>query len=447
MTTGQATSPAPAAGGADGRRLLRLIGIGALIGLPAAAISVALLAVVHQLEHWLWHDLPHDLGYDDAPWFFVIGLPVVGAVIVLLARMLPGDGGHDPSEGLVMEPMPFKDIPGVALAAIGTLSFGAVLGPEGPLVALGSAVAVFFAGLFRRGDQETKVLATAGSSSAISALFGGPLPAGALLTEASAGMGLGAMQTVVLLPAFVSAAIGYMIFVGVGSWSGVDTFELSVPGLPHYDQAQFGDMLVAVAVGIVASVVLVLIRTSASRFVAGGRRGLSKPVLLLGGGLLVGLIALTAEGLGASSQDVFFSGQAALPDLTVETSVKILFVLLVAKAVAYLICLSCGFRGGAIFPAIFTAIAIAQFAVIWFDVSPTLAVTVGTAVGMVASTRLVLAGILMAALLGGSAGLEAIPAAVIGAVAAWLTATFLMARLAPPAPAAPAAPAAEASAG
>ena len=440
MTSAHATSPGPATGGADAKRLLRLIGIGAVIGLPAAAISVALLGIVHQLEHWLWHVLPGDLGYDDAPWFFVLGLPVVGAVIVLFARMLPGDGGHDPSEGLVMEPMPFKDIPGVALAAIGTLAFGAVLGPEGPLVALGSAVAVFFAGLFRRGEQETKVLATAGSASAISALFGGPLPAGALLTEASAAKALGAMQTVVLLPAFVSAAIGYMIFVGVGGWSGVDTFELSVPGLPTYDQAELGDLLVSVAVAIVATVIIVLIRASATRFVTGGRRGLSTPVLLLGGAVLVGLIGLAADGLGASSQDVFFSGQAALPDLTVENSVKILLVLLVAKAVAYLICLSCGFRGGAIFPAIFIAIGVAQFAVIWWDVSPTLAVTVGTAVGMVASSRLVLAGILMAALLGGTAGLEAIPAAVIGAVASWLTATFLINRLAPataaPAPAA-----------
>lgn len=428
MATENATEPAPAA---DTARLLRLVGLGALIGIPAAVASVALLAVVHQLEHLLWHDLPHHLGYDDPPWFLVIGLPVLGAAIVVLARMLPGDGGHDPADGLVLGPTPHQHVPGIVLAAIGSLAFGAVLGPEGPLVALGAAVGAGVSALFRRQGQEVGVLASAGSFSAISALFGGPLPAGALLTEASAALALGAAQTAMLLPGFVAAACGYLIFVGFGSFGGVDTFSISVPGLPAYDQAHLADLVVAVVVGVVATVILTAIRSAATRFVHSGRRGLSTPVLLLGGALLIGLIAEVARAFGASTQDVFFSGQAALPDVAVETSAGTLLALLVAKALAYLICLSCGFRGGAIFPAIFVGVAIAQFAVIFFDVSPTLAVAVGTAVGMVAFTRLVLAGVLMAALLAGTAGLDAVPAAVLGAAAAWLTSTWLSARLAP----------------
>lgn len=424
------TAPAPApAPAADSGRLLRLVVLGALLGIPAALASVALLGAVHELEHWLWHDLPHHLGYDDAPWFLVIGLPVVGAVVVLLARMLPGDGGHAPSDGLVLGPTPHQHVPGIVLAAIGSLAFGAVLGPEGPLVALGAAVGAGVAALFKCNAKETSVLAAAGSFSAISALFGGPLPAGALLTEASAGLALGAAQTAMLLPGFVAAAFGYMIFVGFGSFAGVDTFPISVPGLPAYGQIKIGDLVVALVVGVVATVVLTSIRSAANRFVHGKRGGMPTAVLLLGGALLVGLIAQAATLFGASSQDVFFSGQAGLPTIAVETSAGTLFALLVAKALAYLICLSCGFRGGAIFPAIFVAVAIAQFAVIFFDVSPTLAVAVGTAVGMVAFTRLVLAGILMAALLAGTAGLDAVPAAVIAGSAAWLTSAWLSARL------------------
>ena len=41
------------------------------------------------------------------------------------------------------------------------------------------------------------------------------------------------------------------------------------------------------------------------------------PVLLLAGGLAVGLIAQTASWLGDNSQDVLFSGQSGVPDLTV----------------------------------------------------------------------------------------------------------------------------------
>ena len=58
---------------------------------------------------------------------------------------------------------------------------------------------------------------------------------------------------------------------------------------------------------------------------------------------------------------------------------------------------------------------------IWFDVSPTSAVAVGAAAGMAAVTRLLITSALFAALLVGHRGLDAIPAAVLAAAAAWLT--------------------------
>jgi hypothetical protein len=58
--------------------------------------------------------------------------------------------------------------------------------------------------------------------------------------------------------------------------------------------------------------------------------------------------------------------------------------------------------------------------VIAFDVSPTLAVAAGAAAGMAAGTGLLFSSVLLAALLVGRAGLDAIPAAVLAAAAAWL---------------------------
>jgi H+/Cl- antiporter ClcA len=156
---------------------------------------------------------------------------------------------------------------------------------------------------------------------------------------------------------------------------------------------------------------------------------------LLVGAALVGLIALLADQLDASSQDVLFSGQSGLPSLVLESSAATILVLLVAKGLAYAISMGCGFRGGPVFPAIFLGIAVAMFAVIWLDVSPTWAVCVGTAAGMTAGTRLVFSSILFAGLLVGSAGTDALPAGVLASAAAWLT---VMALDPPPAPAAPA---------
>jgi H+/Cl- antiporter ClcA len=149
------------------------------------------------------------------------------------------------------------------------------------------------------------------------------------------------------------------------------------------------------------------------------------PVLLLAGGLAVGVTAQVADMLGGDSHEVLFSGQAAVPDLVVEDSASIVLLLLVAKAVAYAISLGCGFRGGPVFPGIFLGVALATLAVIAFDVSPPLAVAVGTAAGTTAVTRLLFASVLFAALLVGIEGIETVPAAAFAAVAAWLTVTAL----------------------
>jgi H+/Cl- antiporter ClcA len=134
----------------------------------------------------------------------------------------------------------------------------------------------------------------------------------------------------------------------------------------------------------------------------------------------VGLLAQAADWLGADAENVLFSGQAGVPVVVAEDSAKIVLILLVAKALAYGVCLGCGFRGGPVFPAIFLGAALATFPVIWFDVSPTLAVAVGTAAGMAAVTRMLLTPILFAALLVGPPGVDAVPAAVVAAATAWL---------------------------
>ena len=78
--------------------------------------------------------------------------------------------------------------PGILLAAVGTLAFGAVLGPEGPLIALGSAVGVGIRRMVRVGREADAVLGSSASFSAVSALFGGPIVAGMLMLEGGLAM-------------------------------------------------------------------------------------------------------------------------------------------------------------------------------------------------------------------------------------------------------------------
>jgi H+/Cl- antiporter ClcA len=267
-------SEPPQAGPPAGGAYLRLVALGALIGIPAALVGAGFLGFVHELEDWLWKVLPGEPGQEPA--YLVLGLPVAGALIVLLARrLLPGDGGHRPLEGLSAAPAPVSHAPGVALAAIGSLGFGAVLGPEAPVIALGSVAGVATARLARLDERATTVLGTAGSFSAISALFGGPLVAGMLLVEG--GLAMGARLLPVLLPGLVSAGIGYLIFIGLGDWSGLDAPGLVVGDLPSYEGTHVLDLLVGMAVGVVTAVLIVWVRAAATRIDGEGTRRLGCP--------------------------------------------------------------------------------------------------------------------------------------------------------------------------
>jgi hypothetical protein len=73
-------------------------------------------------------------------------------------------------------------------------------------------------------------------------------------------------------------------------------------------------------------------------------------------------------------------------------------------------------------------VGLASLPVVWFGTSPTLAVAVGAAAGMAAQTRLLFAPLLFATLLVGKAGLDATPAAVLAAAAAWLSVAALQQR-------------------
>lgn len=414
--TGRASPTGPA--------FLGLILIAGLLGIPAALVAALFLAAVHGIETFLWHHLPQLLGASSPPWYLVLGLPVLGALIVLFARkVLPGDGGHRPLEGLNTTPTPISHGPGVALAALGTLPFGPILGPEAPVLALGSVVGMAASRIARANPRRTAVLSAAGSFSALSALFDGPIVAGLLMVEASLPMGAAALP--LLLPGLVAAAIGYLVFVGFGSFGGLNHPGLLVPNLPAYQGLHLLDLLFAVLVGLAAALVITFVRRAATAIDALHTRRYGMPSLLIAGGLCVGAIALVAERLGASPDDVLFSGQSTVGVVATAGSASLVLVLFVAKVLGYIVSLGCGFRGGPIFPAIFLGVALASFPVAWFGVSPTLAIAVGAAAGMAAQTRLLFAPLVFAALLVGTGGFDAIPAVVLSSASAWLAMTAL----------------------
>jgi len=441
MNTAAATPAQPAI---DGREYLRLIGLGAVIGVPAAFVAIAFLGLVHEAEHLLWTTIPESMGLDSPPWWMVLLFPVVGALLVWFARVkLPGDGGHEPVYGLNAAPTPLSYAPGVALAAFGSLAFGAVVGPEAPLIALGSTVGMLAVRWWKlQGPSET-VLSTAGSFSSVSALFGGPIVAGVLLLEA--GVSAGAAILPVLIPGVVAAAIGYLLITGVGGWAGIPTGPLTVPNLPTYDSPRLVDLALAIVIGLIVAIVVRIVHQIALAILDRRSRFGTGPTLILGG-LATGALTLVIIALGGTYADVLFSGQSDLGAMLAETSEWLILAIIAVKALAYAICLGAGFRGGPIFPAIFIGVGVAMLVGELFNMSPTVALGIGTACGMAAFSRLIFSSLVLTLLIVGGENSDVIPAAVMAACTGWVVAKSLDTRAQKRAEAAMAADNAEAKA-
>jgi H+/Cl- antiporter ClcA len=419
------------------RSYVALLVLAAIIGVPVSAAAYFFLALVSKVQSWVFTDLPKEVGFHSEPlWWPVLPLLLAGVLVALTIRYLPGTGGHSPADGFKAgagAPGP-KELPGIVLAAFATLSLGVVLGPEAPLIALGGGLGVVAVRLVKRDApaRTQAVLAAAGSFAAISTLLGSPLTGAFLLMEA-AGLS-GPTMELVLVPGLLAAGVGSLMFIGLNAWTGLGTFSLAIPGLPHIGPPTAGEFLWALGIGVIAVPLGVGIRWLGLflRPYVDRRRLLLTPVLGLAvAGLAIGFAAATGKG----SSEVLFSGQSALgPFISHSASYTVgaLLLLLACKAVAYGVSLS-GFRGGPTFPALFIGAA----GGVALSHLPGLPLVDGIAMGIgamsVVMLRLPLTSVLLASLLLASDGLAVMPLVIVAVVVAYV----ISARFTPsPAPAA-----------
>jgi H+/Cl- antiporter ClcA len=417
---------------------LGLLILAAVLGVPVSAAAYGFLALVSYLQKEIFTHLPNGLGFHGEPlWWPLPVLTVAGLLVAPVIAFLPGKGGHSPADGFKAgggAPVPAQ-LPGVLLAALATLSLGVVLGPEAPLIALGGGLAVLAVRLAKRDlpAQATAVVAAAGSFAAVSTLLGSPIAGAFLLMEAS-GLG-GPMLGVVLLPGLLASGVGALIFVGLDSLTGLGTFSLSVPGLPHFARPDIAEFGWALVIGIAAAIV----GTAIHRLGLLLRLHVERRMLLLTPvvGILIGGLALAyTEGTGKGSSDVLFSGQSQLGPLITHAagySVAALLLLLACKGLAYGASLS-SFRGGPTFPALYLG-AVGGIALSHL---PGLPLVPGVAMGIGAMCavmlRLPLTSVLLATLLLFSDGLAVMPLVIVAVVVAYVASARLIPATTAPAP-------------
>ncbi|WP_418276737.1 chloride channel protein [Isoptericola jiangsuensis] len=410
------------------RGYARLLLLAAAAGIPVSLVAFGFLALMHAMEHAVWNHLPEALGMEVAPWWWALPWLALGGLLVGTAiRWLPGHGGHVPLDGLAIGPVAASAVPGILLAALGGLPLGAVLGPEAPLLALGSAVALMVLRPLARTDDPTAIalITTAGAAAALSAIFGSPVVAAIFVVEA-AGIA-GPRLARVILPCLLSSGVGALVFTGMGAWTGLGIASLALPDLDAPVRLDLGDVLWSVPVSLVIAVgVRQTFRLGEQAKVRASRRPFEYAVL---GALVVGVCASAyALTTGRSPQEVALSGQELLAPLAADPaawSVPVLIALILLKAVAYGVSLGT-LRGGAIFPAVLLGAATGAL----FSGLPGFGAVPALAVGMAAATAAVLpfpvsSAVLVVVLLGPSAPQMA-PVVLIAVVVSFFAEQYIL---------------------
>ena len=289
-----------------------------LTAILSLAIGYGVFRFVQWMVAGLWTDIPANAFGGQAPWYYLLILPVVAGVIVALLRR--GADGHNPLGGLSTEPVTARDYPFVLASILATLAGGLVLGPEVALISTGSVIGWIIG--TRTPGADVNRTALIGAFSALAALAIEPIEYGG-----------------------INIGDGYSL-----TWQG---------------------LLWAVVAAVATAVLLSIVRLIARGIVH--VRGGDRPIIwhLALGGLVVGLGAWGFQTWAGEPVDlVLTSGeQLILPMIQLE-SVGLIAAAVGVKALAYAVSMGAGFRGGPYFPAMYAGAGIGAMVAFAADLSP-----------------------------------------------------------------------------
>ncbi|MFG2676241.1 ion channel protein [Streptomyces sp. NPDC048445] len=409
MSTDSAVSAEPA----PARRLLPLLVPALAVGVVSALVLLGISLLADRLQDVLWETLPDALsiGRYSSLWMIVM-LTAIGLVAGLVIRAVPGRAGPDPATmGLVDPPLPPGVVPGLLLVTVVALAGGVSLGPENPITAANIALAFWAGRRFAPGAPAELWIALAAAGT-IGALFGTPIAAALILTESLASKpGPGALWDRLFGPLAAGAAGSLTM-----TLTAHPSFDLS---LPAYTHTHWSDLLSAVVIAS-AGAVLGLAAVYALPYAHRAFRALRHPVLALTlGGLLLGLLGALGGHL------TLFKGLDEAKDLVSDPdgwSAGQFALMAVVKVAALLIAATCGFRGGRIFPAVFTGVALGLCAHALVDGVPVaVAVTCAVLGVLLAVTRQGWLSLFTAAVLASDTSL--LPLLCVASLPAWLLVT------------------------
>ncbi|GGR18567.1 ion channel protein [Agromyces mediolanus] len=343
-------TPAPEAPGSPTVRHLLLLSIPALVIGAASALVLWLVDLLaEQLHVVLWEALPGVFGADAAtPWWILVVLTATGAAVGLVVQFAPGHAGADSATTeLDAPPMPLLVVPSLLVAVVLSLAGGVSLGPENPIIAINTALAVaLLARLSKAVPQQLVVLLA--SAATIGALFGTPVAAALVLTGTVAAVKAGgALWDKLFLPLAAAGAGAITMHLLGGS-----SISFTVTPMGEVEPVFLLTGLLVAAVSALAGILAAWALPPVHRAFHSLRHPLLFTTL---GGLVLGLLGMIGgpmtlfKGLEQTGELIEHPERYGAGQLALFAGIKIVALVIAAAA---------GFRGGRIFPAVFIGVAI-----------------------------------------------------------------------------------------
>ena len=386
-------------------------------GALSAWLLLHLIAIVINLAWFGRVSAEPALIVDAATGPLVIVVPVIGSVIIgLMARFgtdkIRGHGIPEAIETILYgeSRLSVKVALLKPISSAISIGSGGPFGAEGPIIMTGGAIGSLFAQRFHLSAAERKTLLVAGAASGMTAIFGTPVAAILLAVEVML-FEWKPRSFVPVVVASLTALAWRPSLIGSGAL-------FAFPGAMSTDARQ---LVLAAGLGIVAGFAAALFSISLYRIEDGFHRlpihwmwwpALGAVVVGIGG-----LIDPRVLGAGYGNIQDLLDGSLAL---------KAMLLLLVVKAIVWLVALGSGTSGGILAPLLILGGALGGILGQWLPGAPGGWALLGMAGVMSAAMRAPLTAALFAVELTGH--FEALPQTVAASGAAYAVAVLIMKR-------------------
>jgi CIC family chloride channel protein len=318
-----------------------LVILGALIGALAGLFVAAMSFTVTLLHTGLFGvPLSERLSAMQSlnPYLAVL-VPTLGGLafglaLLLLARWRPARE-VDPIEANALHGgrMSLRGSFIVAVQTIWSSGVGASVGLEAGYTQLASGFASWIGHAFRLRRRDLRVLVGCGAAGAIAGAFGAPLGGAFYAFE----LVIGSYSVTSLAPVGIAALVGYLVA------NLFDTSHLGIE-IPYVMHVTGHDLVLAGVIGLVAAGLGILLMRGVGLWEhALSRLRIPAPLRPAIGGLIVGSLALvTPQVLASGHGAIHIAGM-------LESPLRTIALLFVLKALASIVSLGSGFRGGLFF--------------------------------------------------------------------------------------------------